>query len=323
MDQTFFLAANSGQGFFSLYDGFPDAGQYLHIIKGGPGTGKSGFMRRIRKEAQARGMDTVSILCSGDPDSLDGLAVPALHQAWVDGTAPHVREPGIFGADSDYVNLCRFCHLPLPREDSDHAQQLTIAYKTQYAAAYRFLSAAAELEAAEEKTDAAVDREEERRVRLILEALPDRVGSGCVVQKRFLSAVSCQGIIHLSETVNLLCKQIYYIRGSSQVLAHAAALGERKASRMIIGLSPLHPTEPEAVLLPETSAAFLRAPAAVRVPAGERRLSREALELAVQELREAKALHDELEAVYRPHMDFDALTAFADQYVEALFSDMQ
>ena len=49
MDRTYFLAANSGRGFFSLYDGFPPEGAFLHIIKGGPGTGKSGFMRRDRK----------------------------------------------------------------------------------------------------------------------------------------------------------------------------------------------------------------------------------------------------------------------------------
>ena len=66
MDQTFFLAANSGQGFFSLYDGFPGDGVFLHVIKGGPGTGKSGFLRRIREAAQKRGLDTETILCSGD-----------------------------------------------------------------------------------------------------------------------------------------------------------------------------------------------------------------------------------------------------------------
>ena len=62
MDQTFFLAANSGQGFFSLYDGFPGDGVFLHVVKGGPGTGKSGFLRRIRKAAQERGLDTETIL---------------------------------------------------------------------------------------------------------------------------------------------------------------------------------------------------------------------------------------------------------------------
>ena len=94
-DTTFFLAANSGRGLASFYEDFPGRGVFLHIVKGGPGTGKSGFMRRIRAAAAARGLDTESILCSGDPDSLDALVIPALAQAWMDGTAPHVREPGI------------------------------------------------------------------------------------------------------------------------------------------------------------------------------------------------------------------------------------
>lgn len=97
MDRVFFLAANSGRGFYSLNDSFPPEGVFLHIIKGGPGTGKSGFLRRIRSAAEERGLDTETVLCSGDPDSLDALYIPAIAQAWVDGTAPHVREPSVFG----------------------------------------------------------------------------------------------------------------------------------------------------------------------------------------------------------------------------------
>lgn len=41
MDTVFFLAANSGRGFYSLYDGFPERrGVFLSIIKGGPGHGQ-------------------------------------------------------------------------------------------------------------------------------------------------------------------------------------------------------------------------------------------------------------------------------------------
>ena len=48
MEQTYFLGANSKDGFYSLYGGFPaDKNAFLHIIKGGPGTGKSGFMRAL------------------------------------------------------------------------------------------------------------------------------------------------------------------------------------------------------------------------------------------------------------------------------------
>ncbi len=318
LDQTFFLAANSGQGFYSLYDGFPGELYFLHIIKGGPGTGKSGFMKRIRKEAQTRGFDTVSILCSGDPDSLDGLLIPALHRAWVDGTAPHIREPGLFGVDSDYVNLGQFCRLPLAERDRAKAQALNREYKALYKTAYEHLAAVAALEKAEELHDAAVAREELQRVRTILDVLPDRAGE-CIKQRRFLSAISCRGVLCLNKTVNLLCKQIYYLRGHA-VLEQAATMAERKTERLILCPRPLRPEQLEAVLLPEQGIALMRAPAAVRVPQGEHLQSDRALARAMDDLREAKLLHDKLEAVYRPYMDFDALTAYTDAYIEKLFS---
>ena len=146
MQQTYFLGGNSCRGFFSLYDGFPpEEGAFLHIIKGGPGTGKSGFMRKIGEAAEARGMDVHYVLCSGDPDSLDGVYIPALHQAWVDGTAPHVVEPRHFGVDSDYVNLGRFVRLPMAEKDREEVLRLTAEYRALYAEAYEKLRQAKEL----------------------------------------------------------------------------------------------------------------------------------------------------------------------------------
>ena len=46
-----FLGANSGEGFYSLYDQLLNARlDDLLIIKGGPGCGKSSFMRAVAKE---------------------------------------------------------------------------------------------------------------------------------------------------------------------------------------------------------------------------------------------------------------------------------
>ena len=262
--------------------------------------------------------DTESIPCSGDPESLDGLLVPALGQAWVDGTAPHIREPGLFGTDSDYVNLGQFCRLPLGEQDRAKAQALNREYKALYKTAYEHLAAAAAMEKAEELHDAAVSQEEVQRVRAILDALPDREAE-CVKERRFLSAISCRGMLRMNKTVNLLCKQIYYLRGHA-VLEQAAVMAERKAERMILCPRPLRPEQLEAVLLPEQGIALMRAPAAVRVPQGEHTQSDRALARAMDELHEAKTLHDKLEAVYRPYMDFDALTRHTNAYIEKLFS---
>ena len=88
-----FACINSGQGFRSYFDTFLGKMQYVYVIKGGPGTGKSGFMRRIRKEAQKRGEESLPIFCSSDPESLDGLILKERRIAFVDGTSPHVQEP--------------------------------------------------------------------------------------------------------------------------------------------------------------------------------------------------------------------------------------
>ena len=86
----FFLGANSAEGFYGLYDQLLDTRLYdLIILKGTPGCGKSTFMRRAAAALEERGLESVYIHCSGDPDSLDGVIFPAIGTAIVDGTAPH------------------------------------------------------------------------------------------------------------------------------------------------------------------------------------------------------------------------------------------
>ena len=54
-----------------------------------------------------------------------------------------------------------------------------------------------------------------------------------------------------------------------------------------------------------------------------RRLQTELLETACQMLREAKALHDELEAVYNPWVDFDAQNELCQLHMDYLLGRME
>jgi predicted AAA+ superfamily ATPase len=91
----YFLGSNSPTGFRSLYPQFMDAenDNILYILKGGPGCGKSTFMKQIAQTMIDAGYAVEFIHCSGDPDSLDGVLIPALKIAYVDGTAPHGTVP--------------------------------------------------------------------------------------------------------------------------------------------------------------------------------------------------------------------------------------
>lgn len=103
----YFLGANAPDGFYSLYPELIDLerARAVYILKGGPGCGKSTLMRRVGERMEQAGLETEYILCSGDPDSLDGLVLPQLETAIVDGTAPHAAAP--LGHPAKKVSICK------------------------------------------------------------------------------------------------------------------------------------------------------------------------------------------------------------------------
>ena len=145
--RRYFLGANTGKGFVSVYADFcrPDSGNFLYVIKGGPGCGKSSFMKIIGKAAEEAGLDVEYVLCSADPDSLDGVLVPAWHTGYVDGTSPHVLDVALPAASGAYLDLGQFYDVSALRPKRETLSGLTEKYRAQYAIAYRALAEAKRL----------------------------------------------------------------------------------------------------------------------------------------------------------------------------------
>ena len=137
----YFLGANTGGGFVSVYDEFcpPECGVFLWVLKGGPGCGKSSFMKKIGKAAEDAGLDVEYELCSADPDSLDGVLIPAWHVGYADGTSPHVLEVALPAASGAYVDLGQFYDVAALRPKREALADLTEKYRAQYAIAYTAL----------------------------------------------------------------------------------------------------------------------------------------------------------------------------------------
>ena len=67
MEEKYFAASNSGRGFVSYFDSVfsPSRFEKVYIIKGGPGTGKSYFMKSAANAAEKAGKNIV-VIASGD-----------------------------------------------------------------------------------------------------------------------------------------------------------------------------------------------------------------------------------------------------------------
>lgn len=349
MNVNCFLGANSAGGFFSLYGGFCSGeGDFLHLIKAGPGGGKSGFMRRIAQAAADHGYDTECVLCSGDPDSLDGVYIPALHIGFMDATDPHAGEPVNFAYNSDYVNLGRFCS----RADDPRIAQMTDKYRAMYKTAYAYLAAAGSAANAEIPGLISAETLEKVKKRAQSAALRELGSAGKKrrdghEQRRFMRCISFKGELALADDVQKLCKRIYLLDdrcGLADIyLKQLHAEAKERGMGSISCLSPLCPDRLDALLLPEQAVGFVAASAMdiaepyrhVRLDAliqaealqkarselkRRDKLVRELKGEAVRWLARAKAYHDELERAYNPYVDFAALDAFTDETIKKLFA---
>ena len=344
---AFFLGANSPAGFYSLYSELisPARARRIYLIKGGPGCGKSTLMRQVEQQALQAGLSAQRILCSGDPDSLDALLLPEVNVALADATSPHVLEPKFPGVVEQYVNLgsC-YDHEGLQTVREEIMSCMT-GYPACYRRAYRCLDAAFELSEDVRATllTPQLSQRLSRRARGILrrELKPKRDEEKGQVTRRFLSAVTHKGPMTLFDTAAALCPRLY-------VLQDEYALGHELLMELLAGAveggydviscpDPMAPERLQHLLIPEIGLGFVTStpacpyagPCARRIrldAAPEGVLVREArprlrfalkvsaalLDEAVTSLAQAKQMHDELEGLYNPYVDFGRVKETAD-----------
>lgn len=63
------------------------------LLKGGPGTGKSFFMKEIVKASLTKGYSVEQYMCSFDPSSIDMVTIPKLNVSILDSTGSHAFSP--------------------------------------------------------------------------------------------------------------------------------------------------------------------------------------------------------------------------------------
>ena len=338
---NFFAGANSGEGFQNLFPELVDLEDTydLMVLKGGPGVGKNTFMREIGRSMEAAGTSVEYLWCSGDPDSLDGVVLPELHCAVVDGTSPHVIEPQYPAAVDRYVDLGRFYDLTAAKAAAEEVKAHTHAYKAAYVRAYHNLKAARQVEldavAAVQKT---FDREKAARRTggIIARELRRRGNEGGKTPRRFLGSITHRGYVWQFDSVDTLCPRVYELADSWELAGEMLSRLHRAAADSgldtIACCAPEQPDRLEHLLIPGLGLAFVtsrpgmeygRKPFrrirldAMAEPEGRARLRFQTRMAALLReegaaaLKDAKASHDKLEAVYNPYVDFDGVRTLA------------
>lgn len=336
------------EGFISCFDHLIDETKLkrMLILKGGPGVGKSTFMRRIHAVLCSEGEESTLYYCSGDPDSLDAVALPGRGVLILDGTAPHIVDPIIPGARDSLINLGAYLDEPAMRPRLEHIR----ACMADHAACSRRARACLRAAAALARDSAAVyaaaadgQRIAEMTHALIAAVLPagHTGGERPAVRPVLANAVTPRGELCLiaenaqPHIVRLTAPWGMDLTGPLRALSMAArssgyAVEEylsptQPGCLMHLAIPALHTLVTTSDLLPSA----LTFDFGLCLPAGsllrhecaleqERAGVKLHLHRAVTALSQAKQLHDELETFYVPNMDFEGWQRTLDETLESL-----
>ena len=340
----FFMGANTPGGFLSFTDDLYDCsdGWRAFLIKSGPGTGKATLMRRVQENLTEKGLEVWAIVCSGDPDSLDGLIFPQIKACILDATAPHIIEPKYWGAVEQIVNLSSCMDAQALHKQVSEIIETTGACSARHVRCRKFIGAAASLlgdscRIASDYTDSG--KIQRSAARIAAREFGIRADEPGKETRLFLSAITPEGMITFHDTLQYLCPRIYSIEdefgASSRILLDELRRRALEAGHNVIS-SPccLFPYEKlDHLIVPDIGVGFTTSnpwhkadfPVYRRIHAARftdmdglrqrkqllsfnRRAAKELLNEAVYISEEAKSIHDRLEKYNIGTMDWQSVT---------------
>ena len=341
-----FAASNSAYGFKSYYERIFERERlsHLYIIKGGPGTGKSSFMRKIAEHFESRGVAVEYYKCSFDPDSIDGI-VTDTGIAFIDGTSPHPAECEISGARDELLDLGAFWDPLALGERYDEISELSRGKRKAYESAYGYLAACGEIMKIEKASILSAIRQD-KMLAAVSRLIPrEERGVGFEIIPSLTDAFGMYGRVSF-DTYERHADTVYEIKDLfSSGSFFLSALIERAGQCEIpvrVSYDPLMPEYPNAVFLSGSNAAFvLREPTESASDGAKsinmerfleksvydlqkarrkqnKRILGELTSLAQEELVRAGRYHMALEKIYVASMDFSAKEAFTESFCKML-----
>ena len=351
-EDAFFVASNSAKGFHSYYgECFDDAKiGSVFVIKGGPGTGKSRFMRDVSDYAKARGWENRMIYCSSDADSLDGVILQKgeLAIALLDGTAPHVYEPKSPGVREELINLGCFWDGEQLRKREKEIRQCQEQKAQGYRMAYRYLSAYGAVYGNNREIITPYLRK--KAIADYAKKLMSQISDGEVFESRtaLLSSVGMSGVVRF-DTYAAKAKMLYIIEDcretAGDLMAELYCLSSEKRLRVNVSRNPILPDVIDGLYFPDSEVAFVTddwrsCPYPYRRISMRRflkvsdmrsvkevlnfnqRMLRALLNETVEQMNSVREAHFALESIYSSAMNFSEKEIFTKKFCNRLF-DLQ
>ena len=337
----YFPGGNTPEGFVSYYGDIMPQSEAARIfcIKGGPGTGKSTLMKQIGEHYIDEGMDIDFLKCSSDPESLDGIVIKDKSIAIIDGTAPHITDPINPGAVDEIIDLGKHLDDRKLIKNRDKIISLSNEITETFKYAYVYLKCADKIYIHLNDIYSKYSIEDKVYEMIMSIKIPNKRGRTGKRKRRFGSAITSAGIKNelgsLSEGIsNIYLIEVpvgYRMKSISYHLSQRITGQGYDVEELLCPMNPYETAEhiishdgnlavftcnkyhekglfdnSSVKALSKVEIAIINDNDAIRIKELEH-LGKANIDKAIEILRNAKTMHDELEEYYIDAMDFKAM----------------
>ncbi|MFW5437982.1 PRK06851 family protein [Paenibacillus apiarius] len=353
--EHFFATGNTGRGVINHYDSMFEELDYLYILKGVPGNGKSTVMKNIGEFMQKEGYHLQMVHSAFNPKSLDAIIIPELGIGIADGSGPHVIEPKIPGISGEYVNIGEACNTDQLRLSKDLIAKLHNQFFGCFNASTCSFSEALQLHDDLEHfyiQELNIPAANQLSQNMIQEIFPaHKLQEKAIIKHRFFGSATYNGPVDFLQSLTEHMSTRYFIKGrpgsgKSRLMKSIIEAAEKKGFDVEVYYCDFDPDSIDVIIIPELSvAAFDSTPPHEYFPEREGDqvidtyslliqsgtdekyehqiktttiLFEAKIEEATQYLKQAKKVYDELEAIYVAAVDFNKVKEMEQALLEKI-----
>lgn len=227
-----FTSSHTGQGFHTYLPELLQDAEKVFVLKGAPGSGKSTFIRQLGESFSEQGYEVEFWISAIDPVSPEGVLIPQLKAAVVNGSLPYPIDPRYPGVTGELIYLGDYLDKEVIQTRSQVIIELCDGQENHQQQAAKILRNAREIKDGIKKQTANyldLGKLHQLVEQLAVEILENGPGE----KHYFASAITAEGMINYMDEISSSCQKRYVFRGpggsgKSTVLSELAARARAK-----------------------------------------------------------------------------------------------
>jgi len=313
-------------------------------------------MKAIGKVMLEKGFDIEFHNCSSDNNSIDGLVIPTLNIALIDGTAPHIIDPKNPGVVDEIIHLGDFWIEKGMVANKEEVLQANARVGRLFRIAYSSLKEAKvihdewESYITESMDFAPINKITRYVAKEVFSDVEPKFSKVARARHLFGSAITPQGPANNLDSILIDVETVYELKGEpgsgkSTFMEKMLARAQEMGIDTEVYHCPLDPDRLDFLVIPALEVAFINGTEPLKVDLTNFKTAEidfdqfldpdivenykdeivsckerfwKAYNRAVFYISEAKRVHDEMEEYYIPNMDFTAINAKRDEILERI-----